>query len=75
PVAWFGCEADINPKPNNLDRRFRIYSETLSRFSCAASPGEKALLKKDDYQEKVAASINMGILRYFTNEKELKETD
>ncbi|MGZ9806884.1 alanine:cation symporter family protein, partial [Staphylococcus haemolyticus] len=27
----------INPKPNNLDRRFRIYRETLSRFSCAAS--------------------------------------
>ncbi|MGZ9806573.1 hypothetical protein ACTMNS_00800 [Staphylococcus haemolyticus] len=23
--------------PNNLDRRFRIYRETLSRFSCAAS--------------------------------------
>ncbi|MGZ9807455.1 hypothetical protein ACTMNS_06115, partial [Staphylococcus haemolyticus] len=32
-----GCPADINPKPNNLDRRFRIYRETLSRFSCAAS--------------------------------------
>ncbi|MGZ9806926.1 hypothetical protein ACTMNS_02830, partial [Staphylococcus haemolyticus] len=28
----------FNPKPNNLDRRFRIYRETLSRFSCAASP-------------------------------------
>ncbi|MGZ9807001.1 hypothetical protein ACTMNS_03265 [Staphylococcus haemolyticus] len=28
---------DLNPKPNNLDRRFRIYRETLSRFSCAAS--------------------------------------
>ncbi|MGZ9806451.1 hypothetical protein ACTMNS_00075 [Staphylococcus haemolyticus] len=27
----------FNPKPNNLDRRFRIYRETLSRFSCAAS--------------------------------------
>ncbi|MFZ7942670.1 hypothetical protein, partial [Neobacillus sp. 19] len=25
----------FNPKPNNLDRRFRIYRETLSRFSCA----------------------------------------
>ncbi|MGZ9808545.1 hypothetical protein ACTMNS_12460, partial [Staphylococcus haemolyticus] len=29
----------FNPKPNNLDRRFRIYRETLSRFSCAASLG------------------------------------
>ncbi|MGZ9807201.1 hypothetical protein ACTMNS_04440 [Staphylococcus haemolyticus] len=27
----------LAPKPNNLDRRFRIYRETLSRFSCAAS--------------------------------------
>ncbi|MGZ9807766.1 hypothetical protein ACTMNS_07955 [Staphylococcus haemolyticus] len=27
----------VNPKCNNLDRRFRIYRETLSRFSCAAS--------------------------------------
>ncbi|MGZ9807251.1 hypothetical protein ACTMNS_04870, partial [Staphylococcus haemolyticus] len=35
--TWFGCEPIFNPKPNNLDRRFRIYRETLSRFSCAAS--------------------------------------
>ncbi|MGZ9808303.1 hypothetical protein ACTMNS_11055, partial [Staphylococcus haemolyticus] len=28
----FGYENDINAKPNNLDRRFRIYRETLSRF-------------------------------------------
>ncbi|MBO0961505.1 N-acetylmuramoyl-L-alanine amidase CwlD [Neobacillus sp. MM2021_6] len=40
-----------------------------------SNPGEKALLKKDAYQEKIAASINIGILRYFTNEKELKETE
>ena len=40
-----------------------------------SNPREKALLKKASYQEKVAASINHGILRYFTNEKELKETD
>lgn len=40
-----------------------------------SNPAEKANLKKDDYQEKVAASIYEGILRYFTNEKELKETD
>lgn len=40
-----------------------------------SNPTEKALLKKESYQEKVAASINMGILRYFTNEKELKETE
>ncbi|MGZ9808586.1 hypothetical protein ACTMNS_12670, partial [Staphylococcus haemolyticus] len=35
-VTWFGYAA-VMRKPNNLDRRFRIYRETLSRFSCAAS--------------------------------------
>ncbi|MGZ9806963.1 hypothetical protein ACTMNS_03055 [Staphylococcus haemolyticus] len=35
----------LNPKPNNLDRRFRIYRETLSRFSCAASL--KVMQKKE----------------------------
>ncbi|MEH7548426.1 MULTISPECIES: N-acetylmuramoyl-L-alanine amidase CwlD [Bacillaceae] len=40
-----------------------------------SNPREKALLKKESYQEKVSASINNGILRYFTNEKELKETE
>ncbi|WP_275452005.1 N-acetylmuramoyl-L-alanine amidase CwlD [Neobacillus jeddahensis] len=40
-----------------------------------SNPTEKALLKKDSYQEKVAASIHNGILRYFTKEKELKETE
>ncbi|WP_335513467.1 N-acetylmuramoyl-L-alanine amidase CwlD [Neobacillus drentensis] len=40
-----------------------------------SNPAEKALLKKGSYQEKVAASINNGIMRYFTNEKELKEKD
>ncbi|MCM3768258.1 N-acetylmuramoyl-L-alanine amidase CwlD [Neobacillus niacini] len=40
-----------------------------------SNPAEKAKLKKEDYQEKVAASIYEGVIRYFTNEKELKETD
>lgn len=40
-----------------------------------SNPGEKAILKRDDYQEKVAASIYQGIIRYFTNEEELKETE
>ncbi|MGZ9808645.1 hypothetical protein ACTMNS_13020, partial [Staphylococcus haemolyticus] len=35
-LGWV-VERVFNPKPNNLDRRFRIYRETLSRFSCAAS--------------------------------------
>ena len=36
-----------------------------------SNPTEKANLKKDDYQEKLAASIYRGIMRYYTNEKEL----
>jgi N-acetylmuramoyl-L-alanine amidase len=40
-----------------------------------SNPEEKENLKKDSYQEKVAISIYQGIIRYFTNEKELKETD
>lgn len=40
-----------------------------------SNPTEKANLKRDLYQEKIAASIYKGIIRYFTNEKELKVTD
>lgn len=40
-----------------------------------SNPTEKANLKKDSYQEKVATSIYKGIIRYFTYEKELKETE
>lgn len=40
-----------------------------------SNPVEKENLKKEAYQEKVAASIYQGILRYYTNEKELKESD
>ncbi|MFZ7946396.1 glycoside hydrolase family 2 TIM barrel-domain containing protein, partial [Neobacillus sp. 19] len=35
------------PKPNSLDRRFRIYRETLSRFSCAASTGKYDWISDD----------------------------
>lgn len=40
-----------------------------------SNPTEKEKLKKDSYQEKVAISIYKGVLRYFTNEKELKEKE
>lgn len=40
-----------------------------------SNPAERANLKKESYQQKVAESIYRGIMRYFTNEKELKETD
>lgn len=47
----------------------------LVEIGFLSNPTEKANLKKEAYQEKVAASIYQGINRYFTNEKELKETD
>ncbi|GHI00447.1 hypothetical protein AM1BK_39890 [Neobacillus kokaensis] len=40
-----------------------------------SNPVEKENLKNESYQEKVADSIYRGILRYFTNEKEIKESD
>lgn len=40
-----------------------------------SNPTEKQLLKTEDYQEKVAASIYKGMLRYFSNENELVETE
>lgn len=40
-----------------------------------SNPTEREQLKKDAYQEKVAVSIYQGVIRYFTNEKELKEEE
>ncbi|WP_042460879.1 N-acetylmuramoyl-L-alanine amidase CwlD [Neobacillus dielmonensis] len=40
-----------------------------------SNPQERANLKKESYQEKIAESIYRGINRYFTYEKELKDTD
>lgn len=40
-----------------------------------SNPGEREQLKTDSYQEKIAASISLGINRYFTKEMELKETE
>ncbi|MFZ7825248.1 hypothetical protein ACO1DI_19655, partial [Priestia sp. 40] len=37
PVLGSVIEADINPTYEAEGLRFRIYRETLSRFSCAAS--------------------------------------
>lgn len=47
----------------------------LVEIGFLSNPTEKAHLKKDSYQEKVAASIYNGITRYFTKEKELKDTE
>jgi N-acetylmuramoyl-L-alanine amidase len=40
-----------------------------------SNPTEKQLLKNEEYQEKVAASIYKGMLRYFSNENELVEAE
>ncbi|WP_338471370.1 N-acetylmuramoyl-L-alanine amidase CwlD [Niallia sp. XMNu-256] len=40
-----------------------------------SNPTEKANLKKDPYQEKIAVSIYNGIMRYYSNEKELTIPD
>jgi N-acetylmuramoyl-L-alanine amidase len=40
-----------------------------------SNPTEKQLLKTEEYQEKVAASIYKGMLRYFSNENELVEVE
>lgn len=37
-----------------------------------SNPQEKANLMKEDYQEKIAASIYKGVNRFFTNEEELE---
>ncbi|MBS4206283.1 N-acetylmuramoyl-L-alanine amidase CwlD [Lederbergia citrea] len=44
----------------------------LVEIGFLSNPSERNELKKDEYQEKVAASIYKGILRYFTEEKTLK---
>lgn len=43
----------------------------LVEIGFLSNPTEKENLKKDSYQNKVAASIYNGIMRYYTDEKEL----
>lgn len=48
---------------------------SLVEIGFLSNPTERANLKKEEYQEKVAASIYTGILRYFSKEKELVEEE
>lgn len=48
---------------------------SLVEIGFLSNPAERARLKQDEYQEKVAASIYNGVLRYFSNEKELVEEE
>ncbi|MBA4538715.1 N-acetylmuramoyl-L-alanine amidase CwlD [Bacillus aquiflavi] len=45
----------------------------LVEIGFLSNEAEKQLLQDEEYQRKVAASIYEGIIRYFTNEKELTE--
>lgn len=47
----------------------------LVEIGFLSNPTEKNNLKQDQYQEKIAASIYKGIIRYYTTEKELKEAE
>ncbi|WP_075983414.1 N-acetylmuramoyl-L-alanine amidase CwlD [Bacillus massilinigeriensis] len=47
----------------------------LVEIGFLSNPVEKAKLKNDDYQEKVAASIYKGMLRYYSKESELVEVE
>ena len=70
---------NTNRKAKPLDRVYILKNSkkpgVLVEVGFLSNPGEKANLKKESYQDKVAESIYRGIIRYFTNEKELKETD
>lgn len=48
---------------------------SLVEIGFLSNPAERSSLKKDEYQEKVAASIYNGVLRYFSKEKELVEEE
>lgn len=43
----------------------------LVEIGFLSNPAERGELQKDNYQEKVAASIYRGVLRYFTGEKSI----
>ncbi|WP_079504229.1 N-acetylmuramoyl-L-alanine amidase CwlD [Mesobacillus jeotgali] len=45
----------------------------LVEIGFLSNPGEAANLRQEDYQEKVAASIYEGMLRYFTDEQKFWE--
>jgi N-acetylmuramoyl-L-alanine amidase len=79
-------QEEMRKNLENTDRKAKPLSQVfilkhakkpgaLVEVGFLSNPNEKALLKSESYQEKVAISIYKGIMRYFTNEKEIKETD
>ncbi|RWR13964.1 N-acetylmuramoyl-L-alanine amidase CwlD [Siminovitchia fortis] len=64
----------------NTDRKAKIIENiylikhskkpgALVEIGFLSNPGERASLMEEDYQEKVAAAIYRGVMRYFTKEK------
>lgn len=64
----------------NTDRKAKIIQNiflikhankpgALVEIGFLSNPEERRFLAEDDYQEKVAAAIYRGVMRYFTNEK------
>lgn len=75
-------QAELRRNLENTNRKAKVLNNVyilknakkpgvLVEVGFLSNPGERAQLKKDKYQEKVAASIYNGILRYFSNEEEL----
>jgi N-acetylmuramoyl-L-alanine amidase len=77
-------QAELRRNLENTDREAKPLNQVyilknskkpgvLVEIGFLSNPVEKANLKNEKYQEKIAASIYMGILRYYTNEEELKD--
>lgn len=79
-------QAELRRNLENTDRKAKSLNQVyilkhakkpgaLVEIGFLSNPQEKENLKKNKYQDKVAASIYKGILRYFSNEKALIEKD
>jgi N-acetylmuramoyl-L-alanine amidase len=68
-------ERKAKPISNVYILKYAKKPGALVEIGFLSNPGEKARLKTEEYQEKVAASIYNGVLRYFTDEEELVETE
>ena len=75
-LAWWDrvtCNAPATSSPLILKNAEK--PGVLVEVGFLSNPHEREQLKKEAYQEKIAASIYQGVVRYFTKEKELKIED
>ncbi|MDZ5474226.1 N-acetylmuramoyl-L-alanine amidase CwlD [Bacillus sp. 31A1R] len=79
-------QEELRSNLENTDRRAKTINNVyilkyakkpgvLVEVGFLSNPAEKQKLKQEEYQEKVAASIYKGIMRYYTNEPELVEPE